>query len=429
MKRIILLLGVLFLTKATFAVGDDLPRTLAELNRWYVEPPAGSNAATKFLEGIAALKITDVDTNSANLPLIGEGKLPQPDKPVLPEMEAAMAELVQRNQSAFHIFDQAARLQQSRYPIDLNQGYMILLPHLLKMKNAARIMEISSVSHAVAGQGREAGDALLVSLAMARSLESEPVLISQLVRVALVSMTVSGLEQVLNRVVLPAQTLDRLEESFRQSEKLEAAGFGFTRAFVGERMSDLSAFEMSPEQYLTVPDNATPEERERLEAKIKKTLTEDRQYCEATFGQALAVRNQPFPRRLSQDVFSQAAAVATNRNLYLSSVFFAALNNVAPKEAGSLATLRLAQTAIALEKFRFAHANRFPESLGELTPNYMSAVPEDPFDGRSLRYHKVGKGYVLYSISRNLKDDGGKPGNGLEGDILFSVVNPSPSHP
>ena len=306
MKRIILLLGVLFLTKATFAVGDDLPRTLAELNRWYVEPPAGSNAATKFLEGIAALKITDVDTNSANLPLIGEGKLPQPDKPVLPEMEAAMAELVQRNQSAFHIFDQAARLQQSRYPIDLNQGYMILLPHLLKMKNAARIMEISSVSHAVAGQGREAGDALLVSLAMARSLESEPVLISQLVRVALVSMTVSGLEQVLNRVVLPAQTLDRLEESFRQSEKLEAAGFGFTRAFVGERMSDLSAFEMSPEQYLTVPDNATPEERERLEAKIKKTLTEDRQYCEATFGQALAVRNQPFPRPNHAEIIEQA---------------------------------------------------------------------------------------------------------------------------
>ena len=141
------------------------------------------------------------------------------------------------------------------------------------------------------------------------------------------------------------------------------------------------------------------------------------------------MRNQPFPRRLSQDVFSQAAAVATNRNLYLSSVFFAALNNVAPKEAGSLATLRLAQTAIALEKFRFAHTNRFPESLRELTPNYMSAVPEDPFDGRSLRYHKVGKGYVLYSIGQNLKDDGGKPGIGREGDIVFTVVNPPPSHP
>jgi hypothetical protein len=298
-KRIILLLGVLFLAKATFAADGDLPHTLAELNHWYVEPPAGSNAATKFLEGIAALKITDADTNSANLPLVGEGKLPQPDKPVPPEMEAAMAGFIQRNLSAILLFDQAAQLQQSRYPIDLNRGQATLLPHLLKIRNAAKILEISAVSHAIAGQGKEAGDDLLVSVAMARSLESEPVLISQLVRVAFINMTVSGLEQVLNRIVLSTQTLDQLEESFRQSEKREAAGFGFTRAFIGERTTDLSAFDMSPEQYLKVPDNATPEERVQLEAKIKKTLTEDRQYCEATFDQVLAVRNQPFTKRLS----------------------------------------------------------------------------------------------------------------------------------
>jgi hypothetical protein len=429
MKRIIPLLGVLFLAKAAFAADGDLPHTLAELNHWYAEPPAGSNAATKFLEGIAALKITDADTNSANLPLIGKGELPQPDKPVPPEMKAVMVEFIQRNLSAFRLFNQGAQLQQSRYPIDLNRGQVTLLPHLLKTKNAARILELSSISHAVAGQGKEAGDDLQMNLALARSLESEPVLISQLVRVALVGITVSGLEQVLNRVGLPAQTLDQLEESFRQSEKREAAGFGFTHAFIGERTTDLSAFDMSPEEYLKVPDNATPEERVQLEAKIKTTLTEDRQYCEATFDQALAVRNQPFTKRLSQDVFFQAATVATNKNLILSSMFFAGLNNVAPKEAGSLANMRLAQTAIALEKFRLAHANRFPKSLGELTPNYLNAVPADPFDGQSLRYHKVSNGYVLYSIGRNLKDDGGKPGIGRDGDIVFAVVNPPPSQP
>jgi hypothetical protein len=110
-------------------------------------------------------------------------------------------------------------------------------------------------------------------------------------------------------------------------------------------------------------------------------------------------------------------------------MFFAALNNVAPKEAGSLANLRLAQTAVSLEKFRFAHANRYPESLNQLTPNYLNAVPADPFDGQGLRYRKAGNGYVLYSIGRNLKDDGGKPGIGREGDIVFAVVKPPPSHP
>lgn len=411
----------------SFADNGDLPRTLAELNRWYVEPPAGQNAATKFLEGIAALKITDADTNSANLPLIGKGELPQSDKPVLPEMKAVMAEFIQRNQSALRIFDQAAQLQQSRYPIDLNQGQATLLPHLPKIKRAAQILELSSISHAVAGQSKEAGDNLLTSLALARSLEFEPVLISQLVRVACKSITMNGLEQTLNRTTLPPQTLDQLEKSLQQSEERETAGFGFTRAFVGEQVIDLRAFDMSTEQYLKVPDNATPQEREQFKLKIKEAMTADQQHCKATFDQALAVRNQPFPGRLNQDVFSQAEIVATNKNLFLSSLFFAALNNVAPKEASNLANLRLAKTTIALEKFRRFHSNHFPEALSELMPNYLKSVPTDPFDGQSLRYHKAGNGYVLYSIGRNLKDDGGKPGIGREGDIVFAVVSPPQS--
>jgi len=429
-RRIILWFGVLLLAKAVVAADSDLPHTFAELNHWYAEPPAGSNAATIFLEGFAALKITDADTTSTNLPLVGEGALLRPDKPVPSETKAAMASFIQRNRSAMVFFNQAAQLQQSRYPIDLNQGQMPQLPHLAKLRTVAQFLEISAVSHAAAGQGQAAGNDLLVSLALARSLDSEPVLISQLVRVAFVDMTVGGLEQVFNRVMLPAKTLNQLAESFQQAEKREAAGYGFTRALIGERTTDLSAFDMSPEQYLNVPANTTPEEREQLEAKIKKNLAEDRQFCEVTFNQALVVRNEPFPQRLTQedDLFSHAETVATNKNLYLSGIFFDALNKVEIREATCLANLRLAQTAISLEKFRVDHADHYPESLNELAPNYLKALPTDPFDGRTLQYHKAGNGYVLYSIGPNLKYDGGKRGNGQKSDIVFTVVAPKESH-
>jgi hypothetical protein len=424
-----LFLGTALLISAgiVLAGNEDLPRTLAELNRWYVEPPTGQNAATIILEATAALRITDADSNSLSLPRIGNVQLPQPDKPIPADMKAAITEFIQRNEPALGLFGQAAQFQQSRYPIDLNQGKSVLLPHLLKLKQAAKILELSSVSHAVAGQSGEAGDDLLTSFALARSLESEPVLISQLVRVACDSIAVDALEQILNRITLSTHTLDQLQDSLRQYEAREAMGLGFTRAFVGEQVSDLSAFEMAPDQYLTVPDNATPEERKKFEIEIMETMKMDRNYCQTTFDRALALRSRPFPGRLSQDVFAEAEIAATNKNLRLSCLFFAALDAIAPKEAGDLANLRLAQTAIALEKFRSDHANRYPDALTELTPNYLPSVPADPFDGKPLRYRKTGEGYVLYSIGRNLKDDGGKPGHGMEGDIVFSVISPPPA--
>jgi hypothetical protein len=54
----------------------------------------------------------------------------------------------------------------------------------------------------------------------------------------------------------------------------------------------------------------------------------------------------------------------------------------------------------------------------------LNAVLTDPFDGQPLRYRNQGTGYVLYSIGPDLKDDGGKPMNGKEGDIVFTVVTP-----
>src|SRR6266568_1865762 len=51
---------------------DGLPRTLAELDAWYVEPPAGQNAATLFSRGLNAVQIGKA--GSSDLPLLGKGK-------------------------------------------------------------------------------------------------------------------------------------------------------------------------------------------------------------------------------------------------------------------------------------------------------------------------------------------------------------------
>ena len=64
---------------------------------------------------------------------------------------------------------------------------------------------------------------------------------------------------------------------------------------------------------------------------------------------------------------------------------------------------------------------QLPEALEALVPDYLPAVPRDPFDGRSFRYSAERR--LVYSVGENLVDDGGmdgrQQGRRLAKDILF----------
>jgi hypothetical protein len=46
--------------------------------------------------------------------------------------------------------------------------------------------------------------------------------------------------------------------------------------------------------------------------------------------------------------------------------------------------------------------------LADLVPDYLDAVPRDPFSGNDLRYKKLEPGFVVYSVGEDLSDDDGK---------------------
>jgi hypothetical protein len=57
----------------------------------------------------------------------------------------------------------------------------------------------------------------------------------------------------------------------------------------------------------------------------------------------------------------------------------------------------LVRAILALAAYRADH-RVYPTELARLVPEYLSAVPEDPFCSRPLSYNRVGAGYVLYSV-------------------------------
>ena len=76
---------------------------------------------------------------------------------------------------------------------------------------------------------------------------------------------------------------------------------------------------------------------------------------------------------------------------------------------------------LALQAYREDHA-AFPATLRVLTPQYLRAVPDDPFAlSGPMHYKRLGSRYLLYSVGPDGKDDGGK--------AIFDAALPAPTSP
>ena len=90
----------------------------------------------------------------------------------------------------------------------------------------------------------------------------------------------------------------------------------------------------------------------------------------------------------------------------LISILTPTFSGVPDPRYGAVVRYDLARITLALAAFK-AEKGKYPEKLSELSPAYIKKVPADIFAKGPLVYKRDGKGYLLYSVGRNMKDDGG----------------------
>jgi hypothetical protein len=96
------------------------------------------------------------------------------------------------------------------------------------------------------------------------------------------------------------------------------------------------------------------------------------------------------------------------------------------------AKLRSVVAVLAVERYRLARG-RWPESLAALVPEFLAAVPADPYDGQPLRYRRLADGVVVYSVGPDGADGGGQsnpdpPGPNF-GCMLWDISRRHPPPP
>ena len=369
------------------------PVTAKELDDWYAAPPDADNAAALYAQAFAALT---------------------PDDPRTPAF-------LSRNQKALQLLLQAAERKSCRYPVDLSAGFSTTFPHLANIKKCASLLEAEAVAQAGRGRTDQASKAVLASLRLARSLENEPVLISQLVRFAAERSALSGLEQALTRKPFEADQLLSLQAALRDAGGLEP----FARALAGERCSIIAAFQALPEEQVKVLFGTTARYSD-----YQKTPTwqEDFNFALDYYASLLAAAEKSLPGAFASVADTEARMEgARTKGLLISVGMLPGIRGIFAKPGDTTARVRAAQAALAVERYRLKPDNGLPASLDGLVPEFLEAVPADPFDGKPLRYEKLaGGGYVVYSVGKDLQDDHGAsaPAGGKDAappDITFAV--------
>lgn len=77
---------------------------------------------------------------------------------------------------------------------------------------------------------------------------------------------------------------------------------------------------------------------------------------------------------------------------------------------------------IGLEHYHYKN-EKYPEKLSDLIPKYLPHLPHDPFSGEPFIYQRMGKGWKIYSVGSDLKNDFAEKHSYFSedgtGDIIF----------
>lgn len=375
-----------------------LPVSAIDLEAWYKPVPREKNAALAFTEAMGYVDST-VFAQPTNELFVGKGLV----DPLDPQLAEEVALFIGRNAEALDLLHAAAKLPESRYPIDLTKGPATLLPHLANVKQSSRLLKWDAILHSSRGDPEQAMRSLNTGFALVRSLRDEPLLISELVRIASLSILLQGVERVINEQRLGEPDLVALSEALRQCS--EDGRKAMWRAIVGERAGGISIFELSAQQLDQLSAVGAGSSPDTLEEIFMVTLFRLRQatgmqdrdlaFYLGKLNEFEAALNLDYPKMLAtardvDDVIQTEVKEHPIRFL-VSRMLLPNLASAVKKEALLEARLRCAKFAIAIERFRLQKEGALP-SAHELVPAFLPHYPRDPFDDQPLLYEKLHQG-------------------------------------
>jgi hypothetical protein len=396
------------------------PVTLTQLNDWYVLPEGADNAADLYLEAFACV-VEWSREDMKLLPVLGSGVLPEPNEPPDKEICALMQDYLTDNAESLEWLAQAARLEHARYPIDFREGLTPAMPWLRDIRRCVRLYGVQIMLAIETGDTSAFMESFSGASGLARSLSQMPAQIGQQVRIACTALLCGSLEHGLSCLTFTDEQLIHLYGLLESPKDVTllirgAAGelclladfIRFSESFVEDYMgrdSRIPGLMIKPYRVLGLAQRDVSDYLSLAQDMFSDPTPNTGAFLEST--RAMEQHRKTIPRT-HWLVHRLSPAWERNNQLYMR--FNVGLDS--------------AQMALAVLRYRLQH-QRLPDSLTELVPEFVDAVPIDPFAGQALQYRRQAKGFVIYSVGVDGQNNGGierdKKDRDRNHDIPFAV--------
>lgn len=408
---------------------DGVPVTVAELNALYPAIADEENGAVAVLQAMAGLRQPNIDVGLSPdyLSWSWIERLSRMELVLSPDELQNLGAFLSSNAEVIEQLHALSRFTRFRYPIDPGESRFFSTAHLESVHYAAALCTVDAIYAAEQSDAERITEDFLCALRLSTSLSKEPLVLSQVTRTTLLQSTVRALELCLRGTTFTDEQLGKLEAAFSDSE-VEGA---FVLALAGELCAmlnfwqDQNLHEISGGQS-GVFSTFLFDELPWVGGPILRFLSvaginfHQKLFYLEVVGKSIDIARQPFAkavissRRLEAELRG-APSLIVGEMAYAVSYSL----NMSGRQQESYAFARLARTAIAIKRYSLEHDDTLYE-LDALVPEYLDAVPLDPFDEKPLRMRGFPGGVVVYSIGENATDDGGVEGGSRE-DLTIAV--------
>jgi hypothetical protein len=329
--------------------------------------------------------------------------------------------------------------------LDFHMGFSLMLPHLGPLKTLAQHLKASALLDLHDGQLVAAANQIEDMLRITRTLQEEPILISQLVRHSILDFALHATWQALQYPGWSDSELASLQNAWQELEFLDPmekalemeravaiqtyarmrssvnfAGQAVGVFGIGSAPGGPSAINSVGDLFDYVDHHAGEMVGRGLVIPVWQfawSRQDELDYLQSV--QILIDASRACAREASAAPARQAAREIAARQQqrgsfdlwrhFMSRQIAGALERSIDKAVTAAAERELVVAAIALERHRLGHGHP-PAALADLVPEFVPTVPRDYWGARPLSYLAQGQtGPVLYAVGRDGKDDGGDP--------------------
>jgi hypothetical protein len=349
--------------------------------------------------------------------------------PVAPQPQTPGADVLlalSRYETTIEELRRAAALPASRFPLnyDNEQPFAILLPHLAPLKGCAIVLRLRTLAELEAGQNQAALADISLALRLTEKIRSEPFLISQLVRIAMFQITGQAVWEGLGNHGWTDAQLSELEGQLASFDFIS----DYQVAMRGENACQIASIDALRHRPGLLDSIGESGDKDSIRlGDLRGYLIPSGWFYQNELRSSRFILEQFLPiAQVNRQAFFPGQAAQANQSLnamrhtpytVICRMLLPGLTRSAHKFAFAQASLNLARCACALERHRLA-AGKYPETLDELAPKFISKVPPDPIGGRPLHYRcQDNEHFVLYSVGWNEEDDGGHVRVGKGGSV------------